>query len=56
MQEMNIAQALATGVFATDDRAQKITDAIEKMLDTVSGSDERNEAKQKLIDAMLLGK
>lgn len=37
----------------TEEEAQKITDAVEKMLDTTSGSNERKQAKQELVNALI---
>ena len=48
-----LAEAFFSIVTGTEEEIKRSVDAIEKMLDTVSGSTERETAKQELLNALL---
>ncbi|WP_196599811.1 hypothetical protein [Pectinatus frisingensis] len=49
----NIGKVVAKAILGTEEQAQKVADAIEKMLDTTPNSIERDKAKKELIQALL---
>ena len=50
-----IAMMTRIGSNYTKEETQKIANTIEKMLDTISGSAEREEAKQELAKSLIKG-